>query len=256
MNKLQSLTLLWKIPKGKINFDTLGYVHKTGEISFTNSEAALNYAKKRVVSALNYENGKRPFERGFIIHDNVILAQTDGDSSSVVLKLDDKYKDLDVIAVHGHLDGTIHRLEQFVRKILSKFKKHPQKSVNQTDGITYPVSFPDYRTLITSPNEVQSIVFNSKGQYSKLTKLEGSKEIGYNELKEIENEYMMNVPSGYIYQLARGIKSFIRGFYSPEKAYILNKKDALKRQSQISGFWENSAEKLCKVKYETDFFKI
>ena len=256
MNKLQSLALLWKTPKSKINFDTLGYVHKTGEISFANSEAALNYAKKRVVSALNYENGKRPFERGFIIHNNVILAQADGSSNSVFLKLDEKYKDLDVITVHGHPDGTIHRIEQFVRKMLSKFKKQTQKSVNQTDGITNPINFHDYRIFMMSPNETQSIVFNSKGQYSKLTKLECSKEIGYNELKEIENEYMMNVPSGYIYQLARGIKSLIRGFYSPEKAYILNKKDALKHQSQISGFWENSAEKLCKVKYETDFFKI
>ena len=255
MIKLQPLKLLWKAPKGKINLDTLGYVHKTGEISFANSETALNYAKKRVVSALNYENGKKPFERGIIIHDNTILSQADGNSGSVMLKPAQKHRLLDIVTVHGHPDTTTSRIEEFVRKIRSIFKKQTKKPINQTDGITNPISFQDYRSLMLSPNEKEAIVFNSKGQFSKLTKIEGSEKIGYNELREIENEYLMNVPSGYTYQLIKCIKSFIRGFYSPQRAKILNTKDAVKYRSLISDFWKENSEKLCKVKYETNFFK-
>ena len=257
MNKLQPLKILVKNMPKNINPNTLGYVHPTGEISFANKESALKYAKNRVVSALNYENGKQPFERGFIIHDNAILAQSDGNSRSVTMQLSEKYRHLEVITVHGHPDQTISLIEQFVRKIknsvLSLFGKSEPSPSHKTNGIALPVSFPDYCTLILSPNEKQAIVYNSKGQFSKLTKLPEANNIGYSELKEIENEYTMNIDTGYLYQLKQALKSIKRAFMSPQKSEETAKKYAQKRQAEIHDFWVTNDENLCKVKYETDF---
>ena len=258
MNRLQPLKILIKNPQKILDAKSLGYVHPTGEISFADHDSALRYAKNRVMSALNYENGKKPFERGFIIHDNAILAQSDGNSGSVLLELPEKYRHLDVVTVHGHPDQTISSIEQFVRKmknsVVTLFGKNKPSIPHQTNGIALPISFPDYRTLILSPNEKQAIVYNSKGQFSKLTKLPKSENIGYGELKEIENEYMMNIDTGYFYQLKHALKSIKRGFMSPQKSEETARKYAEKRQAEIHDFWQTNDERLCKVKYETNFF--
>ena len=56
MNSLSILKNINKIPCQKINPNTLGYIHSTGEISFATENAAINYAKKRIVTYCIVDN--------------------------------------------------------------------------------------------------------------------------------------------------------------------------------------------------------
>ena len=65
---------------------------------------------------------------------------------------------------------------------------------------------------------------------------------------------MMNIDIGYFYQLKHALKSIKRGFMSPKKSEETARKYAEKRQAEIHDFWQTNDERLCKVKYETNFF--
>ncbi len=251
MNTLQPLSFLWKIPKGKINPNTFGYMHPTGEISFASSESALNYAKNKVISALNYEKGKEPFERGILVHDNVILKQKDGGAGSVTIIPDERHRLLNYVVVHGHPDEGMSKIEKCVRKIISFFIPHYKTNYKPKECVSFPVSFGDYTSLINNPHETKVIAYNSKGEFSSLAKTKDSSNVDYGDLKYIENEYGMEVPNGYLYQFSNFVKSFVKSFLSIEKSEQKTINAAKLRRKLISEFWDNNAENLCKVKYET-----
>ena len=224
--------LRWKIPKSKINFDSLGYRHANGKISFATENAAQEYAKNRVVKALN---APKPFERGLVLRKNQVLYECDGDSSSVVLipRLFEK----DCVSIHGHPDVYIEKVDVIPKTIkdsIGKIFHLNRKNSEKTNGITLPISIQDFRTLMTNSNENKSIVYNSKGEYSILTKKVNGKTLNEQELKEIENEYKLEVQSR-----SGLLKIFdkIRGYFlSTEHANELGLKRAQEHSQEIHEF--------------------
>ena len=105
MGKIQAietgLSILWKMPKSKINPKTLGYVCPNGNINFQSEEIAFNYAKNCVMKALKSEN---PYERGLLIKDRTIVADVHGVKNQV--RFPDDIDLTGLIMVHGHPENT------------------------------------------------------------------------------------------------------------------------------------------------------
>lgn len=120
----------------------LGWVRPDKSIVFQSCDVAQKYAKNRVIQALK---SKEAFERGFLLKDNIIISEINGDNSRIVLedqlpKMD--FKDCDF--VHGHPD-------------ISKFG-------------TTPVSLEDYLTFL-GLNLNKMIAYNKDGQFSSIEKV-------------------------------------------------------------------------------------
>ena len=123
-----------------INPERLGFVCKNGTINFPSAEAAGEYAKNKAVQALRI---KRPYERIIIQSKNQILDEIQGDLYQGEID-PSKYKEK-IVIIHGHPD-------------------------TYADGCTAPVSGADYMTLKEFSNIDSIIAYNSKGEYSMLTK--------------------------------------------------------------------------------------
>ena len=128
----QGMSLLtYKVPKGKINPKNMGYVLSDGTINFGSEEAAISYAKNRIMSALK---AKEPFERGVYVNKN---------------------------RVWGEFDGTSHCVEMDPRNIpehTMSFHGHPTKS--------QPLSLPDYLNLKNNPHVDSKHAIDPKGEIS------------------------------------------------------------------------------------------
>lgn len=199
--------LKWNVPKCKINPKTLGYLHPDGKIGFSSQDAALGYAKNRVVQALN---APKPFERGLVIRDNVVLGEANGNGSYVVMP-----KELlegECICVHGHPDTFREKFGIKLKTIKDYIKytlRIDRKTSAKPTGVTYPVSVQDYRSLMMNPFQNQEIVYNSKGEYSMLTKKIKGKTLNEQELLEFDHEYITEIENGCL----RDIKKFFRNIY-------------------------------------------
>ena len=95
----QGMSLLtYKVPKGKINPKNMGYVLSDGTINFGSEEAAISYAKNRIMSALK---AKEPFERGVYVNKNRVWGEFDGDKHSVNMISDINIPE-HTMSFHGH----------------------------------------------------------------------------------------------------------------------------------------------------------
>lgn len=117
--------------------------------SFETRKDALKYAKKKVIDALKESS---PYEYNVIIdNNNNIVGEFKGDSTEVksFYRMTDLLKGVflgySITSIHGHPDNT-------------------------GQNITTPISFSDFRSLVTIPIEKESIVFNKRGEYSILKK--------------------------------------------------------------------------------------
>lgn len=129
-----------KVPK----LTNVGYICPNGNINFQTNEAAVTYAKNSIIAALKCQ---KPFERALVLSDNTILGVFDENSKSLKIttniKKIKKHLHNKISVYHGHTDNT------------------------ETEGVTDPISFYDYRFL--KFNGVDEVVaFNSKGEFSKL----------------------------------------------------------------------------------------
>ncbi len=138
MNYIQPLIKSGNYYKGKINPKSIGYVCKNGNINFATEEAALLYAKNRVLKALDEEI---PYERGIVIKDKSVIADVEGDKYHVIFKNINVNK---ATIVHGH------------------------------PGFNYPISITDIETLVLNRLK-KCIAFNNKGEYSMVSILPHSK---------------------------------------------------------------------------------
>ena len=130
--------------RGKIESSKLGYILSDGTINFSNVEAAFEYGKNRCVQALN---GNNPYEHGVVISGKRVLEEIIGTRSSCSFN-PRKYK-TKITFLHGHPDM-------------------------YAKGGTTPVSVADFRALVgnifMNRNVDEVVAFNSKGEYSKLSK--------------------------------------------------------------------------------------
>mgnify|MGYP006988887634 CR=1 FL=1 len=117
MRRLQGLEtgllMMWKVPKGKVNPKTLGYVCPNGNINFQSEDVALNYAKNRVMKCKGYE-------RGVVIKGNTIIADIKGSENCV------NYKNIDItdtVIVHNHPNDTVISLDDAVCLLRGNAKK-------------------------------------------------------------------------------------------------------------------------------------
>ena len=105
--------MLWKMPKGKINPKTLGYICPDGMINFQSEDVAFNYAKNRVMKSNGYE-------RGVVIKGNTIVADIKGSENCV------NYKNIDItdtVIVHNHPNDTVISLDDAVCLLRGNAKK-------------------------------------------------------------------------------------------------------------------------------------
>lgn len=132
--------LLRKPPKTNINPKSLGYIHPDGKISFATAEVAETYAKNRAVSALKEA---KPFERGVLYKDNLILGEINGEA----INMD--------VSSFGNMTGTTFA------------HGHPEIL-----GQTFPLSLMDYLTM-KSQGMKKVIAYSINGEHSTLTAEKG-----------------------------------------------------------------------------------
>ena len=139
MGKIQTLetglSILWKVPKGKINPKALGYVCPNGEINFATESTAIQYTKNKCMKAA--QNG---YELGGFRHKNRILLERTGNA-----------------------DGVDFGKRVKIPEGSEIFHSHVGKQAN-------PVSLQDYICIMENPKFSTIIAYDSKGAYSKLTK--------------------------------------------------------------------------------------
>ena len=248
------IRLIKAVPKVKFNPNTVGYVHKNGQISFASEDAALTYAKNRVVKALNCD---KPFERGIVIDKNVVCAEIDGSSHRIFIPAD-KLTGKNIVTVHGHPDAVLTREGHHpchFRDIL--FGSVMKGGKIKKNGIAYPVSLADYRDFMLKPNERKSIVYNSKGEYSSLTKSKSELSMNHQEFKEIENEYFMTVSNlnSFLSKLKYIYNSFRHFFLSAQKAEKSMLEEANNLSNDIHEFLTKNTEQYGVI-YETNYSNL
>ena len=103
---------MWKVPKGKVNPKTLGYICPDGKINFQSEDVAFNYAKNRVMKSNGYE-------WGVVIKGNTIVADIKGSENCV------KYKNdiTDAVIVHNHPNDTVISLDDAICLLRGNAKK-------------------------------------------------------------------------------------------------------------------------------------
>ena len=246
--------LIKAVPKVKFNPNSVGYVRPDGKISFASQDAALTYAKNRVVKALNCD---KPFERGIIIDKNVICTETDGATGRVLIP-NKNIKGKNFISVHGHPDAVNVREGHHpchFRDIL--FGSVIKRGKIKKNGITYPISLADYRNFMLNQNEIKAIVYNSKGEYSMLTKKLPLLSMNHQEFNEIVNEYFMTVPNlnSYLSKLKYLYNSLRHFFQSSKKAEKSMLEEANNLSNEIHEFLTNNTEQYGII-YETNFSNL
>ena len=122
----------------------LGYICPDKTINFQNAEAAKEYSKNRAIAALQ---GKNPHERFLIVDKNRVLDEIEGASTMGYL-YPLKYKGSTKLSViHGHPDA-------------------------YAKGCTTPVSALDASTILLWKNLNEIIAYNTKGEFSRLKKID------------------------------------------------------------------------------------
>ena len=179
------------------HISSLGYMHPGGKLIFKDQNTAIEYARKRVVKALNAD---KPFERSLVIEGNAVLKEFGGKKDHVYLKIQDIIKNIkEFITVHGHPD------------IL--------KSNSVDKGITYPISLQDLYGMLLQPKEIRSIVYNSKGEYSMVSKTKSGFSLNEPELDEIINEYNITVgQDGLLGMIFKKFRTVCRLVFSKNNA--------------------------------------
>lgn len=267
MGKIQALEtgislLRWQVPKGKINPKTLGWVRPDGIINFQSAEIAENYAKNRCISALRTST---PFERGFILRDNHVIAEVNGDFTKI-----------DISPYSGKMVGA------------TIFHGHPK-----LEGHTLPVSLSDYLVLV-SQRLKKVVAFNERGEHSAITqnpkkslfirllpkkwqdKLIPFEQIGMGSVatseyakefakmfpKEIQKkvEHALHKQIGIPYGSRSKIAEFEKSKFTMDEFNTLNsieeqaKKDGTLAKV-VHNFWEKVAKKL-ECSYDTNFTEL
>lgn len=192
---------------------------------FDTRKEALEYAKKKVTNALKEPS---PYEYCVIIdNNNNIVGEFKGDSTEVksFYRLTDVIKNVfagyNVTSVHGHPDGV--------------------------ENVTTPISFGDFRNLVNSLVEKESIVLNKQGEYSILKKTDK-----FVPLKENKIEALY-----YIYQKIM-IDAFDENY--PDKflqsdeynAAVTQFSQTMKGIKIIDAFWRVCAPKVG-LEYKTNY---
>lgn len=130
--------------RGKFEPNKLGYILSDGTINFSSVKTAFEYGKNKCIQALNSSN---PYEHGVIISGTRVLEELVGTISSCPF-IPMKYK-TNITFLHGHPDM-------------------------YAKGGSTPVSIADFRSLVgnilMNRNVDEIVAFNSKGEYSKLSK--------------------------------------------------------------------------------------
>ena len=224
----QGMSLLtYKVPKGKINPKNMGYVLNDVTINFGSEEAAISYAKNRIISALK---AKEPFERGVYVNKNRILEETDGTIHSVKMNLEEAMPE-HTMFFHGHSSAQ-------------------------------PISVSDYFCLKNYPNLDSVHAYDTSGEISSLyktcknaTKLDKQ---SINDLLWQSDRFI-----GYLYQeniCAPFKKEFKKLLKIPDKMErnaacnnLYSKiQSSPEGQLRIHRFWQQNAKKLG-VRYETNY---
>ena len=255
--------LLRKVAPKNINPETIGYVDKQGCINFLNDKVANNYAKNRVLAALNTE---KPFERGLVIDGKRILAETDGNDKEI------------------HIDDIAHLLNG---------NKYVHGHPNISKYGPAPVSIIDYLTMLSSRGK-KMVAYNSKGEYSSLTQQPQKSILYYILPKKLwqglerlavlgagsiaTNEYAKNYSKLFPKEMQQKMenrlhKTINAPFADINKIKEYKKKPLTKEEHNIAynvetesilnntsaqnihEFWKNTAKKL-DLKYETNFSNL
>lgn len=224
----QGMSLLtYKVPKGKINPKNVGYVLNDGTINFGSEEAAISYAKHRIMSALK---AKKHFERGIYVNKNRILEETDGTIHSVKMNLEEAMPE-HTMFFHGHSSAQ-------------------------------PISVSDYFCLKNYPNLDSVHAYDTSGEISSLyktrknaTKLDKQ---SINDLLWQSDRFI-----GDLYQeniCAPFKKEFEKLLKIPDKMernaacnnLYIKIQSSPEGQLRIHRFWQQNAKKLG-VRYETNY---
>ena len=221
----QGMSLLtYKIPKGKINPKNMGYVLNDGTINFGSEEAAISYAKNRIMSALK---AKEPFERGVYVNKN---------------------------RVWGEFYGTSHCVEMDPRNIpehTMSFHGHPTKS--------QPLSLPDYLNLKNNPHVDSKHAIDPNGEISSFYKTGNLKKTLDKTLFWELDEYVeKQFYRAIIYNpLKKEIKKANKIPNETNRDAMLDElydyaQTSPDGQLRIHRFWQNHAKELG-VRYETNY---
>lgn len=221
----QGMSLLtYKVPKGKINPKNMGYILSDGTINFGSEEAAISYAKNRIMSALK---AKEPFERGVYVNKN---------------------------RVWGEFDGTSHCVEMDPRNIpehTMSFHGHPTKS--------QPLSLPDYLNLQNNPHVDSKHAIDPNGEISSFYKTGNLKKTLDKALFWGLDEYVeKQFYRAIIYKpFKKEIKKACKIPNETNRDAMLDElydyaQSSPDGQLRIHRFWQNHAKELG-VRYETNY---
>lgn len=182
--------------------------------SFSSAEDAYEYAKTKVVGALNSDS---PYEHMvYIDNKNNILGEFKGHSGGVYGSL--KFYDLlkmklpscEYISIHGH-------------------PAHGEYST--------PISFSDFEIFNNESSLSEVIALNSKGEYSKLSKKDGFKSLDENVLNDFKHKLWDELQSGAS---------------AEDNDSVCAYQQTLPGIKTIHRFWVDNADKL-NLNYETNY---
>lgn len=188
---------------------------------FSQKEDALEYAKNKVVSALNAET---PFEYlVFVSRNNNILGEFEGGQGSVDGRL--KYSDYLKMFLPNTGYTSIHG--------------HPAQG-----GFSTPISYSDFLILNNDDNLDEVIAFNNKGEYSKLKKKKGFKPINPDKTYELHKRLWDDITCS--------VRELSVDKREPEPEEIEEYLRGIDGIKQVHTFWKENASKL-NVEYETNY---
>lgn len=224
----QGMSLLtYKVPKEKINPKNMGYVLSDGTINFGSEEAAISYAKNRIMSALK---AKKHFERGIYINKNRILEETDGTTNSVKMNLEEAMPE-HTMFFHGHSSAQ-------------------------------PISVSDYFCLKKYPNLDSVHAYDTSGEISSLyktckntTKLDKQSinDLLWQSDRFIGHQYQENICAPFKKEFKKLLKIPDKTERDAACNNLYSKiQSSPEGQLRIHRFWQNHAKKLG-VRYETNY---
>lgn len=221
----QRMSLLtYKVPKGKINPKNMGYVLSDGTINFGSEEAAISYAKNRIMSALK---AKEPFERGVYVNKNRVWGEFDGDGYSVTM-------------YPGNMPE--HTMS---------FHGHPRKS--------QPLSLGDYFSLKHKPYIDSTHAYDTNGEISSFYKTGNKKKtLDINTLFWSLDKYVEKQFDRAIFNpFKKEIKKVSKISNETERNTAFDElyehiQTSPEGQLRIHRFWQNHAKELG-VRYETNY---
>lgn len=191
------------------------------QTDFKNNKDAVEYARKKILNALH---AKEPHEYlVFVSKSNNILGEFSGDKSSVGGNL--KYYDY---------------LKMFLPNAgYSSYHGHPAH-----DGLSTTISFDDFYQLNDNNGLEEVVVFNNKGEYSKIKKKKSFKPQDYKHVNKLFRKLYKDVQ--------KEAKTHSRTKTEPKEEDIEQYLVSLDGIKQVHEFWQNNASKL-DIEYETNY---